>query len=84
LKFLIYILFFIIYDNKCHYIQLLQEKNLRNYFIKKNFYKITNEKEYHYNFQYKDGLNEDTIKFNPSGECNIGGLYFIELNKIGL
>jgi hypothetical protein len=47
------------------------------------FYKITNESECHYNFQYKDGLNEDFIKFNPSGYCNPGGLYFTELNKIG-
>jgi hypothetical protein len=47
------------------------------------FYKITNESECHFNFQYKDGLNEDFIKFNPSDECKPGGLYFTELNKIG-
>ena len=46
------------------------------------FYKLTNESECHNNFQFKDGLNVDTIKFNPLGECYPGGLYFTELNKI--
>jgi hypothetical protein len=59
-------------------------KAFKKLFSNKKFYKITNEKECHHNFQYKDGLNEDTILFNPSGKCNSGGLYFTELNKIGL
>lgn len=42
----------------------------------KKLYKFTNEKENHHGYQYKDGLNVDTISFNPSGACQAGGLYF--------
>jgi hypothetical protein len=41
-----------------------------------NFYKITNEEEKHNNLQYKTGLNVDPIEFNPSGDCEPGGIYF--------
>jgi len=41
-----------------------------------NYYKILNEKEYHHGLQYKFGLNIDPIKFNPSGDCSPGGIYF--------
>jgi hypothetical protein len=47
------------------------------------FYKLTNLSENHHGFQLKDGLNIDTKKFDPSLSCN-GGLYFTELNNIGL
>jgi len=40
------------------------------------FYKITNEKECHHGLQYHDGLNEDIVPFNPSGDCETGGIYF--------
>jgi len=40
------------------------------------FYKITNKEEKHYEMQYKTGLNTDIIKFNPSGDCETGGIYF--------
>ena len=46
------------------------------------FYKLTNESECHHNFQFKDGLNVDILMFDPEGECEPGGLYFTELNKI--
>lgn len=36
------------------------------------------------NFQYKFGLNKDTIKFNPYGECCAGGLYFSNEKYISL
>lgn len=42
-------------------------------------YKITNENEIHYQFQYQDGLNIDHLNFNPKGEDEPGGLYFCEL-----
>lgn len=29
-----------------------------------------------HNFLYKEGLNVDTLEFNPSGYCQSGGLYF--------
>ena len=41
-----------------------------------NNYKITNEEEHHRDLQYHDGLNEDTIPFNPSGDCLPGGIYY--------
>ncbi len=30
----------------------------------------------HNGFQYKEGLNVDTVPFNPSGDCEPGGLYY--------
>jgi hypothetical protein len=40
--------------------------------------KVLNDKEYHFNFRYKNGLNIDTNKFYPKGECEKGGLYFTD------
>jgi len=40
------------------------------------FYKILNEKENHRGLQYKTGLNIDPVEFNPSGDCEPGGIYF--------
>ena len=48
------------------------------------FYKLTNELELHNGFHYVDGLNIDTQKFYPFNQCSSGGLYFTELNKIGM
>jgi len=45
------------------------------------FYKFLNDDLIHYGFQYKLGLNIDTKKFNPNGECTKGGLYFCEESK---
>lgn len=42
------------------------------------FYKFTNHNEIHHGFQIRDGLNVDTIEFNPRGECQAGGLYFTD------
>lgn len=49
---------------------------LYNCYPDTKFFRLTNEKESHNGFQYKSGLNEDTIPFNPSGTCSRGGLYF--------
>ena len=42
------------------------------------YYKITNEKECHYDLQYHDGLIVDTKSFddNPKHSCAVGGIYF--------
>src|SRR5271156_4589482 len=45
------------------------------------YVKILAENLIHHNFQYKEGLNIDTIPFNPSGECEPGGLYYCEREK---
>ena len=41
-----------------------------------NFYKILNKEETHYGLKYHDGLNVDPLPFNPSGNCEPGGIYF--------
>lgn len=43
-----------------------------------DFVKLTNETECHNNFQFEDGLNIDKQSFNPSGECKLGGIYFVK------
>jgi hypothetical protein len=40
------------------------------------YYKITNEKENHHGYQYKDGLNVLDKPFETTGSCVVGGLYF--------
>jgi len=40
------------------------------------YYKITNETENHKGLYYKTGLNIDPVPFNPSGDCEDGGIYF--------
>ena len=41
-----------------------------------NYYKILNESETHHKLKYHTGLNEDSLKFNPKGSCESGGIYF--------
>ncbi len=55
-------------------------KIFKNY----TFVKLTNQIEIHNKFKFKDGLNVDTIPFNPKGSCQPGGLYFTEINKMCL
>lgn len=38
----------------------------------KKLYKLTNELELHNGFQYYDGLNCDTVDFNPNSTCSAG------------
>ena len=40
------------------------------------YYKITNETENHYGYQYKDGLNVLEEPFDETLKCVKGGLYF--------
>ena len=40
------------------------------------FLKLTNETENHNGFQFMDGLNIDSVSFDPTGECKPGGIYF--------
>jgi len=46
------------------------------------YWKILTEDLTHHGFQYKEGLNVDTIPFNPTGECSPGGLYFADTYNI--
>ena len=46
------------------------------------YYKITNKNECHHGFQYVNGLNIDTNKFQEKGSCCSGGLYFTDKEHI--
>lgn len=46
------------------------------------YFCLTNKKECHRGFQYKTGLNEDYLEFNPTGECEPGGLYFVHQSQV--
>ncbi len=48
----------------------------------KVYYKILACDWVHHGFQYKEGLNVDTVPFNPTGLCTPGGLYFTEKENI--
>lgn len=55
---------------------LMSGKQFNAMYSDSKFVKLTNETELHHGFQFKDGLNIDTIPFNPNGECQPGGIYF--------
>src|SRR5579872_4098307 len=42
------------------------------------FVKLTNETETHNDFKFVSGLNIDIHEFNPTDECNKGGIYFTD------
>ena len=46
------------------------------------FYKILRKDLTHNGFTFKEGINIDTNKFNPSGSCSEGGLYFTNYENI--
>lgn len=50
----------------------------------KKYYKITNAKEKHHGYQYKEGLNILDCKFDndKTNECSDGGLYFSDAKNI--
>lgn len=47
------------------------------------FYKIVRRDMKHHSMTYSLGLNVDKLKFNPTGSCQPGGLYFTDLNHLG-
>jgi hypothetical protein len=54
-----------------------------NKMFKLDFYKILKDDLIHNNYEFKHGLNIDTIKFEPYDESKYGGIYFTEIDKIG-
>jgi hypothetical protein len=58
-----------------------EEFNKLTLTLSKKFVRLTNESEYHNGFQYKTGLNVDTLPFNPVETCRPGGLYFCDIEK---
>ena len=62
---------------------VISGKEFNELYPDKTFIKLTNKDEIHNGFQFKTGLNIDTIQFNPTGECSTGGLYFCDENDVG-
>ena len=44
--------------------------------------KLTNREEIHNGYKFEDGDNKDTVEFNSTGECQSGGIYFIDKQEI--
>src|SRR5579872_4900984 len=66
-------------DNKSSINSILSGEEFNRIFHDRVFVKLTNKFEFHHGFLFKDGLNVDTKKFNPSGNCRPGGLYFTDI-----
>ena len=45
------------------------------------FVKLTNIDENHNGYQFKDGLNVDTIPFSTQRDCSPGGIYFCRIDN---
>jgi hypothetical protein len=58
---------------------LLSGKEFKEKYGDKVLIKLTNKDENHNWFQFKTGLNIDTIRFNPTESCKAGGIYFSEV-----
>lgn len=48
------------------------------------FVKLTNKSEIHHSFKFKSGLNIDAKPFNPTGQCRAGGIYFTNIEYLGM
>ena len=62
--------------------QVLSGKEFNEKYPNTEFYKLTNKEEIHNSFQFKTGLNTDTVPFNPTSQCEPGGIYFTELQYV--
>ena len=62
--------------------QVLTGEEFNEKYKNYEFYKLLNKDLTNYGFTYKNGLNVDVNKFNPTGKCLIGGLYFTEKDNI--
>ena len=47
------------------------------------YYKILNEEEKHNDMKYKKGLNTNILPFNPTGDCEAGGIHFASKDILG-
>ena len=50
--------------------------------LSKRLVKLTSNTECHNEFQFKTGLNVDSIPFYPKDECQPGGMYFTDIDNI--
>ena len=58
---------------------IITGKEFNDIYKKYSFVKILADKLKHHGFEYKEGLNIDSIKFNPTGTCSACGLYFTDI-----
>lgn len=59
-----------------------KKEEINSKVIKEIYFKVTNEEEKHYGYQYKDGLNVLDKEFEHEGSCVAGGLYFTDFLNI--
>ena len=69
------------FKDKRHYDR---EKHLKLINKDKKLVKLTNEECCHNGFSFSEGLNVDTVPFDPTGKCQSGGIYFIHEEDIYL
>lgn len=62
--------------------EIILGKELNELNNNKPFYKFINRNKIHKGFTYKQGLNVDTLPFNPTDTCRQGGLYFTTKDNI--
>jgi hypothetical protein len=61
---------------------LLSGKEFNKIYSPTKFFKLTIQSELHNGYQFKTGLNQDTKRFNPTGSCQAGGIYFCSYDMI--
>ena len=61
---------------------VLTGKEFNRKYGDKTFVKLTNGSEKHNGYRFRTGLNVDTERFYPYGECRAGGIYFCELKRL--
>ena len=64
--------------------KLLDGQSFNQKYEGQTFIKLTNELENHNGYQFRTGLNIDTLPFNPKGECQAGGIYFCLIEHVNL
>ena len=61
--------------------RILSGKEFNEKYTGVRFVKLTNEEENHNDYQFKDGLNIDTVPFYTKLNCYAGGIYFCKFNN---
>ena len=64
--------------------QVFNGKQFNHKYQGQTFIKLTKQSEIHNRYQFQTGLNIDPIPFNPSGQCQPGGIYFCQINQLSL
>ena len=62
--------------------RVLTGREFNEKYVDKKFVKLTNKEEKHNGYEFKSGLNVDTKQFYPYGECQPGGIYFCDWERL--